>query len=1021
MPSASVASRVPPPTTAGLPPLVIRTHFSAGEGSASPAAWGTALAAAADGQPWRAILADRDDLCALPAAAASWGAAAVVPGATVRLGESAGHDAVVFAPDPPAYLRLCRFLSWRLESPADAAAWFAGDSAAGADLTGLVALVREDRVGARLERGGADVYCQAQTIGDMRPVSRYPVALVPAVSHVNAAGLQSEPLRRALADRQGRPLAASTATLAEGLAAARATGDAADCARSLLSRCSGLPPVTLHLPPSHYADASAELRRRAEAGARRRYGRITAEVRSRLDHELGVIELKGFCGYLLTVADLAAGRRTCGRGSGASSVVVYCLGITDVDPIRYRLLFERFLNPSRTDPPDLDIDFPWDERDAVLAAAFTRYGRDHVAMVATHQVLRRWGALRASARAFGHDVAATSAARAALTAEQRYGHAADLPGEWQGVVSGADLLEGSPWHLGLHCGGIVITPEPIRDLVPVHPAAKRIALEPAPGLPAEPTPIPAIAWEKDGAEARGLVKIDLLGNRSLAVIRDALADLAEDGIRIDEARWRPADDPATRRLVAAGDTMGCFYIESPAMRQLQAKAGSGDFDRLVIHSSIIRPAANRWIADYLKRLHHHRATGQHDPAWYPHPALRELLSESFGILSYQEDVMLAAVRLAGFDDRQANALRKALGHWDTQTRLTGFAAAFRAGAAARGVDPAAAEQVWANISSFAGYSFCKAHSASYAMVSFQCAYLKAHYPAYFLARVIANEGGFYAPGAYLEEARRAGLAIHGPCVMASVWATRREDAGSIRCGLHLVPDLGRKTAERLIAARDEGPFRGVLDLRRRTGLKASALGTLARAGALDALRPDLNRRQLVWLAETVALAPARFREEDDDGVIARCVPPPPDRDPEAPDLPAPTRRQAAWERFRTLGFLPDGHPIWFCPQAPGTTRCRHLADLPPGSRARILAWPITRKQVDAKPKAGGPAQPMAFVTVEDATGLAETVWFPAAYRSCGILLERNGPVLLDGVVEQEWGVTSLHVLRGEAAEPSAAG
>jgi DNA polymerase III alpha subunit len=374
--------------------------------------------------------------------------------------------------------------------------------------------------------------------------------------------------------------------------------------------------------------------------------------------------------------------------------------------------------------------------------------------------------------------------------------------------------------------------------------------------------------------------------------------------------------------------------------------------------------------------------------------------------------MLAAIQLAGFDDRRANALRKALGQWGADgSHLAVFADDFRQGARVRGVAEAVIEQVWANIQSFAGYSFCKAHSASYAMVSFQCAYLKAHFPAHFLARVVANEGGFYAPGAYLEEARRCGLAIRGPCVAASPWPTRREDAGGIRCGLHLVPGLARRAAERLLEARERRPFAGLLDLRRRTGLPARMLAVLARAGALDRVRPDLNRHQLGWLAQAVGAAPVQ-RGADDPAMDCD--------DPPVPDLPAPTLREAAWERFRALGFLPDGHPIWFCAAPPGLARCRDLARLGTGSQVRLLAWPIARKDVEARPREGRPSRPMAFVTCEDATGLAETVWFPDAYRRYGALLDRGGPLLLDGLLEEDWGVVSVHVRRAAAAKPQAA-
>ncbi|MCK6486981.1 MAG: DNA polymerase III subunit alpha [Planctomycetes bacterium] len=1016
------------------PALAVRTHFSPLEGVHAPAVWAEALGSSCSlgEQCGRVLLADRDSLSGLPATIAAWGRERIAVGATVRwavpgVATNDDHDVVLLAPTASAYAHLCRLLSWQAEEPTAWMAWQDGAGRDRHDLGEIVALVRHDGPVTRLRDAGAEVWWRCGLEPDPPPVG-LPAAALPVLTHLGTADRVGDAVRHAVAHREGRVAASGVALtdLVVMRVAFRHHGFLLDAGRDLLARCAYVPGGSWHMPPSHYADADGELRQRAEAGMRRRYTRETPEIRQRLDHELAVISAKGFSGYLLTVADLAAGRRTCGRGSGASSLVVYCLGITNVDPIRYHLLFERFLNPARIDPPDLDVDFPWDERDAVLAAAMASYGRDHVAMVANHNHLRRWSALRVVARAYGRSDGETTAVRAQVKAHERYGMPLRLAEPWPGILAQAKHLIGIPHHAGLHCGGVVITREPLRDLVPIHPAAKHIALEADPDDEAPPprVPVPAISWEKDGAEIMGLVKIDFLGNRSLAVVRDTITDLAEDGVTIDEHRWRPADDPLTRRLVASGNTLGCFYIESPAMRQLQAKAGSGDFDRLVIHSSIIRPAANRWINTYLDRLAHHRATGQHLPEWYPHPALRGLLSESYGILSYQEDVMLAAVEIAGFDDRQANALRKALGLWDTQARLTRFADEFRRGAENRGATPEAIATVWGMIASFAGYSFCKAHSASYAMVSFQCAYLLAHHPAYFLARVIANEGGFYQPSAYLEEARRSGIRILGLCVIASGWATVRAGADALRIGLHLLPGLSAESGRRLVAERERRPFAGIADLRRRVGLSASQLDILARVGALDALCPECHRDQVIWVATSIGLNPLVRGEEDDDGVVQRIFPVEPPRDPTPPVIPPRSARVLAWEIFSILGFLPAGHPIHFCDRRGDHLRCRDLTAGMAKSRVRLVAWPITRKQVEAKPKpkpgsSAGPPEPMAFVTLEDETGRVETVWFPQAYRTYGPLLDRDRPLRLQGVVEVSYGAVTLTVQSGEVVEPTA--
>ncbi|MBN2721104.1 MAG: DNA polymerase III subunit alpha, partial [Proteobacteria bacterium] len=305
------------------------------------------------------------------------------------------------------------------------------------------------------------------------------------------------------------------------------------------------------------------LQKRAFEGARSRYGTISPPVRERLDRELGLIRGKGFSHYFLVVEELA-GRcpRTCGRGSAAASLVAYSLGITHVDPMKHNLFFERFLNEGRVDPPDIDVDFPWDERDGVLDYAFSRYGASRAAMVANHVGFGARAAVREVAKVFGIPSGQikeftrrlSGFGRASGTEEKVRsdplfrGERPD--GKWREIISIASRLEGHLRHLSLHCGGLVVVPDEIRRYVPVEVSAK--------GLP-------VIQWEKEQTEAAGLVKIDILGNRSLAVIRDTLAAIRADaGVSIDYARWQPLEDQATRRLIMEGRTMGCFYIESPA-------------------------------------------------------------------------------------------------------------------------------------------------------------------------------------------------------------------------------------------------------------------------------------------------------------------------------------------------------------------------------------------------------------------------------------------------------------------------
>jgi DNA polymerase III alpha subunit len=322
----------------------------------------------------------------------------------------------------------------------------------------------------------------------------------------------------------------------------------------------------------------------------------------------------------------------------------------------------------------------------------------------------------------------------------------DFVEPWPRIMALAQRIIGIPRHLSVHPGGVVVTPGPLDGYVPMENAPKGV---------------PVIQWgQRRRRGCRPGKEIDLLGNRSLGVIRDAVANVKANGVTFNENRWEPEDDPMTRDTVARGQTMGCFYIESPAMRLLHQKAGSGDFDHLVIHSSIIRPAANVYIQEYLRRLH----GGSWDPI---HPLLADVLDETFGIMVYQEDVSRAAKALAGFSDAEADGLRKIIAKKDRQRQLADFHHRFMAGTAARGVSADQADAVWQMMLSFSGYSFCKPHSASYARVSFQAAFLKTHHPAEFMAGVISNRGGFYSTFAYVSEARRMGLTVDPPDVTAS--------------------------------------------------------------------------------------------------------------------------------------------------------------------------------------------------------------------------------------------------------------
>ena len=751
-------------------------------------------------------------------------------------------------------------------------------------------------------------------------------------------------------------------------------------------------PKPLNIPQRN---AAKELRRRAFAGAEARYGQLSDTVVDRLEYELGIIESKGFSAYFLVVEDIAArASRICGRGSGAASLVAYSLNITNVDPIRHNLYFERFLNPERSDPPDIDIDFAWDERDAIIDGVMADHGRDRCAMVCNHIHFKPRSALRECARVFGMpegEITGVIGQLRVLVRQHKEGadyhpdifkYSGDLPLEdpWPEILRIARRITGFPRHLGVHSGGIIITPKPLDRYAPIETAPKGV---------------PILCWEKDGTEDAGLVKIDLLGNRSLGVVRDALAHLKTTGRGIDEGRWDPVSDETTQAMLARGDAMGVFYLESPATRQLQKKARVGDFDHIVIHSSIIRPAANDFINEYVERLH----GKPYEPL---HPLLDNLLSDTYGIMVYQEDVSKTAEALAGFSAGEADGLRRVLSKKNWELRLGPYREKFEAGARARGVADHTIGAIWKMIMSFDGYSFCKPHSASYAMVSFQSAWLRAHYPAVFFASVISNGGGFYTAGAYISEARRCGVAILPPDVNFSQWTYQEQDGG-IRVGFMAISGLLRHTSQRIATNRQRnGPYASLEEFMMRVQPSASDMEALIATGACDGVAKGRSRPQMLWAALAREQQREHSRAHDGDLFAAatpRC---------DAPPLGQPKRMDLLQQEFEYLGFLCGHHPLELFRQRLARHRVIAARDIPKhqGRRVSVVGWPVTAKTVPTHK-----GDPMQFWSFEDETALYETVLFPEAYERYHSSIDRLTPYIVTGTVENDHGALSLSVQR----------
>ncbi len=733
------------------------------------------------------------------------------------------------------------------------------------------------------------------------------------------------------------------------------------------------------------------LREKTYQGARWRYGSLSTAVLQRIEKELIVIHDKGYADYFLVVDEIVRqAPRTCGRGSAAASVVSYCLGITHVDPIRHNLLFERFLNPGRHDPPDIDIDFPWDERPKILDWVFKQYGHRHAAMVANQNTLATRAALREIAKVYGLPAGEIGKA---LNFLQRRADFVDVqPGmtvkHWATEVCSALKLR-APWpeilfwsvqldghfrNLGLHPGGVVLVPDEIRRYVPVETSA---------------SDLPVIQWEKDQTEEAGLVKIDLLGNRSLAVIRDALAAIAQNtGHTIDYATWDPLNDPATNELIRRGETMGCFYVESPATRLLLRKLWGGMpperraiadvFEYLVVVSSIIRPAANVFADEFVRRAHGQRYQSLH-------PLLDEVLAETHGIMVYQEDVMNVAVALGGFSVEDGDQLRKVLSKKHKERQLRDYRRQFYEGASARGIQSHVIDDIWNMIMSFAGYSFCKPHSASYAQVSFKSAYLRAHYPAEFIAAVVSNQGGYYSAFAYLSEGRRMGLKILPPDINASVW-TYRGSGTTIRVGFMQIKSLQEEVVKELIAERQaNGPYRSLADFVIRVKPDLAQAKLLIKAGCFDSIAGDLTRPALLWR------------------LLASQATKPPTSIP----IPADYSFQKSFAHELALfGFPLCCHPLDLFRDTLAATPNIPAKDVEQyvGKEVTLVGWLLTEKIVSTKK-----GEPMEFMTLEDQSGMYDATLFPNTYRTYCHLLGTNQAYVIRGRVEEHFSTVTLTV------------
>jgi error-prone DNA polymerase len=729
------------------------------------------------------------------------------------------------------------------------------------------------------------------------------------------------------------------------------------------------------------------LRKLAEEGLAWRFpAGAPPEVRRLVEHELALIAELGYEAFFLTVHDVVRHARSrgilCqGRGSAANSAVCYCLGITEVDPGRMSMLFERFVSRERNEPPDIDVDFEHERREEVIQYVYAKYGRSRAALAATVICYRPRSALRDIGKALGFPPAALERAAKMLT--WRDGRAA-LPERLaaagldpadpavQRLAALAAELVGFPRHLSQHVGGFVISRGPLAELVPVENAAM-------PGRT-------VIQWDKDDLEALGLLKVDVLALGMLTAIRKALA-LA--GMRIEDV---PPEDPEVYAMIRKADTVGVFQVESRAQMSMLPRLAPANFYDLVIEVAIVRPGPIQggMVHPYLRRRQ------GLEPVAYPSRAVEQVLARTLGVPIFQEQVMQLAMVAAGFTPGEADQLRRSMAAWKKKGGLEPFEARLKEGMAANGYAPEFADAIYRQILGFGDYGFPESHAASFALLVYVSAWLKRHRPAAFLAALLNSQPmGFYAPAQLVQDARRHGVEVRPVDACASDWDCTLEDAGggkAVRLGLRMAGGLAEAAARRIAAAR---PFESVADLARRAGLDRRDLGCLAAAGALRSLAG--HRRSAHWLASGVETGPAMAAPAE--GAAAVLEPP-----GEGEEIAAD---------YASLGLTLGRHPLALLrPQlaALGLASARSLGALAHGRRARAAGLVTCRQQPDT-------ASGVVFVTLEDETGCVNVVvWRDTAERQRHELL---GARLLgvDGVIERQGEVVHLVARRLEDHGP----
>lgn len=776
---------------------------------------------------------------------------------------------------------------------------------------------------------------------------------------------------------------------------------------------------SIELPPGESSYSC--LLKKCFAGATGRYQPLTSAVIKRLEYELQIIHDLGFSEYFLIVKDISdychKNHIPCvGRGSAADSLVSYVLEITQVDPLRHNLYFERFLNPERRDPPDIDLDICWKNRDTVLKYVYEKYGAGRTAMICTFNTFQNRSAIRDVAKVYG--LPDDEIAR--LTKYLPH-HAGDSVEEivntlpelkelrhnitvYEEILRLARRIADFPRHLSIHAGGVIIAPDKITHHVPLEIAGNELVIS---------------QYDMYSIEKLGLVKMDLLGIRSLSIITDCLRSVKEKyanestpadktsalQIRTDlllktsaelsplDLRAIPENDPQVTAFIRSGGTLGCFQLESPAMRGLLRKMCIENVDDVITAVALIRPGAS---GSGMKDVYIKRRAGL-EKVDYIHPSLSKALDDTYGVIIYQEQVLQVAHFVAGLTLSQADTLRRAMTKARNKKEFMTMHSAFISGATNRGLSNEQAETIWKFLAQFVGYGFNKAHSATYGTIAYQTAYLKYYFPLEYMCAVLNNQGGFYSRMAYTEEARRMGLRLLPPDVNYSEAEFICEN-GAIRAGLSCVFELTERTIKAALNARSEKPFSDLFDFIQRSRAGEKEVRNLIKAGALSSVHPN---------APHLLLLNKMYFKNDKKRAVADFL-------TMDVSLNPFSDYQKIINEMEMLDFAATDHPLRLFEEAipgEGIISSKDL-ELHKNKLVRFCGWLVISRRI-----ATSKNQFMKFLTLEDRYGLCEAILFPAAYARYGHLIRTHGPYIVTGRVQSRLhGEANLIVEKIETVE-----